>query len=160
MNDRWPVSHPQKADFMTISRQEPFIMIHHVQARLYRNLNTLIPQLAARRSGAYFAPARVAGDMAIYCTVDMLDDGRLAVQIADDERTDGDEAPNAWICLVADPAYGLAGVTWMQEGWEHQGPTGGSYAERLRIDLYAANWLAMFVTLGRRFHPVDMAVAA
>jgi hypothetical protein len=135
-------------------------MHHHAQARLYRNLSHLIPQLAARPTGTYFAPARVAGDMAIYCTVDVRADGRLAVQIADDERTDADEAPNAWICLVTDPACGEADVTWMQEGTDHQGPTGSSSAERLRIDLYAANWLALFGTLGRRFLPVDTAIAA
>ncbi|RNM03222.1 hypothetical protein [Ralstonia pseudosolanacearum] len=128
-----------------------------VQSRLYRSLVELIPQLANSRT--HFAPARLAGDIAIHCAVDTAHDGHLTVEIAFDQANDKAKRPSAWICFDVDPSLREARVTRLLEGMNYACASGPADPAAARINLYAANWLTVFTTLGRVFEPIDLAVA-
>lgn len=133
-------------------------MTNTVQSRIYRTLIELIPNLCESRT--HFAPARVAGDIAVHCTVDEINDGRLSVEIAHDQPVRGCKLPASWICFEVDPTEHVARVTRFLEGCHYSIASQHSDADSARVNLYAANWLSVFNTLGRVFEPIDLAVSA
>jgi hypothetical protein len=140
-----------------LDRQKPELsMSNTVQSRIYRTLTELIPNLGQAPNRTHFAPARVAGDMAVHCTVDETADGHLNVQIAHDQPPRGTH-PESWICFDVDPQHGVARVTCFQEGCHYSIAGQHTDAQSARVNLYAANWLAVFNTLGRIFEPIEKA---
>ncbi|NPT44895.1 hypothetical protein GNZ12_26975 [Paraburkholderia sp. 1N] len=135
-------------------------MSNTVQSRIYQALTELIPNLGKTSSRTHFAPPRVAGDMAVHCTVDETREGHLTVEIAHDRPARGSANPASWICFDVDPARAVARVTCFQEGCHYSIAGQHTDAQSARVNLYAANWLAVFNTLGRVFEPIDQAIYA
>ncbi|AQH06221.1 hypothetical protein A9R05_45375 (plasmid) [Burkholderia sp. KK1] len=134
-------------------------MSNAVQSRLFALLSDLIPNLGGKESRTHFAPSRIPGDMAVHCTIDAAEDGHLEVEIAHDQTNARGDA-QSWICFDVDIANGTARVTSFQEGCHYSLASPQSDARAARVNLYAANWLAVFHTLGRVFQPVDCLVLA
>jgi hypothetical protein len=124
-------------------------MSNNVQSRIFSLLADLIPNLTSCDSREHFAPARVPGDMAVHCSVDEVKDGHLAVEIAHDQLAISGRA-QSWICFDVDTERCTAKVTRMQER-DHYAVAGHAQAS---VNVYAANWLAIFRTLGRVFQPL------
>ena len=135
-------------------------MSNTVHSRIYRTLTELIPHLGQSQSRTHFAPARVPGDMAVHCTVDETVDGHLSVEIAHDQPERGSTHPASWICFDVDPAREVARVTCFQEGCHYSVAGQHTDAQSARVNLYAANWLVVFNTLGRVFEPIDQPLYA
>lgn len=130
-------------------------MSNQVQTRIFSLLTDLIPNLAMQASREHFAPARVSGDLAVHCSIDEAEDGHLAVEIAHDQPAVRGRA-QSWICFDVDTKQCTATVTCMEEGGHYAVP-GHAHA---MANAYAANWLAIFRTLGRVFQPVDCLAGA
>lgn len=129
-------------------------MSNTVQSRIFHLLSDLIPNLAGKESRTHFAPPRIAGDMAVHCTIDAACSGHLEVEIAHDQSNARGGA-QSWICFDVDLVTGTARVTRFQEGCHYSIASPQTDAQSARVNLYAANWLAVFHTLGRVFQPVD-----
>ncbi|CAM2198408.1 conserved protein of unknown function (plasmid) [Paraburkholderia kururiensis] len=129
-------------------------MSNAVQYRIFHLLSDLIPNLDASESRTHFAPPRVAGDMAVHCTIDAAAPGHLQVEIAHDQ-THAHGGSQSWISFDVDTVSGTARVTRFQEGCHYSLASPQSDVQSARVNLYAANWLAVFHTLGRVFQPVD-----
>lgn len=125
-----------------------------VQSRIFHLLIDLIPELGGESSRTRFAPPRVEGDMAVHCTIDEKSNGHLEVEIAHDQHESRGRA-QSWICFDVDPQQHTARVTRFQEGCHYSVASPHTDAQSARVNLYAANWLAVFHTLGRVFEPVD-----
>ncbi|WP_431229138.1 hypothetical protein [Burkholderia contaminans] len=123
-----------------------------VQSRIYRLLVDLIPELGGRVSQTRFAPPRVPGDMAVHCTIDEGVDGHLAIEIAQDLAGAHGQTQSC-ICFDVDLTQCTARVTGLQQGAHFS-------VASTRVNVYAANWLAVFYTLGRVFQPVEAVVCA
>ncbi|MGY6258858.1 hypothetical protein [Paraburkholderia xenovorans] len=129
-------------------------MSNTVQSRIFQLLSDLIPNLSGKDSRTHFAPPRIAGDMAVHCTIDAAGNGHLEVEIAHDHPSARGDAQSC-ICFDVDPGNGTARVTRVQNGCHYSIASPQSDAQSARVNLYAANWLAVFYTLGRVFQPVD-----
>lgn len=127
-------------------------MSSNVQSRIYRLLVELIPDLGGRVSLTRFAPPRVPGDMAVHCTIDEGLGGHLEVEIAQDVVGAHGQTQSC-ICFDVDLAQCTARVTQLQQGAHFS-------VASARVNVYAANWLAVFYTLGRVFQPVEAVVCA
>lgn len=123
-------------------------MSSNVQSRIYRLLVELIPDLGGRVSHTRFAPPRVLGDMAAHCTIDEGVDGHLEIEIAQDLAGARGQAQSC-ICFDVDLVRRTARVTRLQQGAHFS-------VASARVNVFAANWLAVFNTLGRVFLPVEV----
>ncbi|EML1599267.1 hypothetical protein [Burkholderia multivorans] len=123
-----------------------------VQSRIYRLLVDLIPELGVSASRTRFAPPRVPGDMAVHCTIDDGVDGHLEIEIAQDIAGDHRRSQSR-ICFDVDLMRGTACVTQLEQGGYFSVASG-------RVNVYAANWLAVFHTLGRSFQPIEALACA
>jgi hypothetical protein len=129
-------------------------MSTNVQSRIFHLLSDLIPNLESRVARAHFAAPRIADDMAVHCTIDETENGHLVVDIAHDQ-TMARGRGQSWICFDVDIRSATARVTRFQEGCHYSVSNPHTDAQSARVNLYAANWLAVFHTLGRVFQPVD-----
>lgn len=107
-------------------------MTSTVQSRIYSMLVDLIPEMDNGRT--HYAAPRLASDIAVHCTVDETPDGHLRVQIAH--------------------------VTDYYDGVQYNVADRGSDAARDSVNVFAANWLGVFNSLGRLFQAVDRMVQA
>ncbi len=129
-------------------------MSNNVQTRIFQLLSDLIPNLESNASRTHFAPPRIVGDMAVHCTIDEARNGHLEVEIAHDQTTARGRR-QSWICFDVDTRSATARVTRFQDGCHYSVTSPHTDAESARVNLYAANWLAVLYTLGRVFQPVD-----
>jgi hypothetical protein len=134
-------------------------MSKNVQCRIYQLLSDLIPNLTEQESRTRFAPPRITSEMAVHCTIDEAEYGHLDVEIACDQPASRDREQSR-ICFNVDPVHRTARVTCVQDGDHYSVASPGTDAQSARTNVYAANWLAVFHTLGRVFQPVDCLVHA
>lgn len=127
--------------------------------RLFERLTDLIPNLTAPREGAsFYAPPRVEGDIASYCTVSKVQGSVCEVEIAQDTLVNGREQPAPWMVFRVDSAAGVAELLAMEDQWRYE----VVYAEddtpnprRSQMNLFAVNNLTAMLNLGGAFRPVD-----
>lgn len=133
-------------------------MTSTVQSRIYSMLVDLIPEMANGRT--HYAAPRLASDMAVHCTVDETPDGHLRVQIAHDKPGRGTSRRSSSISFDVDPGKAVARVTDYYAGVQYNVARRRSDAARDSVNVFAANWLGVFNSLGRMFQPVDQMVQA
>lgn len=129
-------------------------MSNNVQCRIFQILSDLIPNLEMHESRTRFAPPRVDGDMAVHCTIDDMEEGHLEIEIAHDQNPARGSSQST-IRFDVNTLTGTARVTRLQHGCHYSVSSVNSDVRSARINLYAANWLAVLQTLGRMFQPVD-----
>lgn len=128
-----------------------------VHSRIYKMLADLIPEMA--HSHTHYAAPRLASDLAALCTVDEAANGHLRIEIAQDQVR-GIERRSSWISFDVDTTQAVARVTDFCDGARYNLATGGRGAAATQVNVYAANWLAVFNSLGRIFQPVDQLAPA
>lgn len=130
-----------------------------VYQRLYRNLITLIPQLETPVEGAaYYAPPRIAGDIALHCAVSKVEGETFEVEIAHDELKGDQIRPAPWLALRANPAHKSAELLVLQDQWSYEVVTSDRNVTNPRrsvMTVTALNHLAMMINLGGAFRAVD-----
>lgn len=133
-----------------------------VYQRLYRNLITLIPQLETPVEGAaYYAPPRIAGDIALHCAVSKVEGGTFEVEIAHDELKGDQIRPAPWLALRANPECKSAELLVLQDQWSYEVVTSDRNIlnpRRSVMTTAALNHLAMMIHLGGAFRAVDALV--
>jgi len=135
-----------------------------VAARLFERLVDLIPDLPAVGEGdTFYAPARVEGDLASYCTVARRIDDVVDLELAHDVIVRDKDVPAPCLSLRVDLTACQAEVLAVQDEWRYEvvySDTGATNPKRRSLNLYAVNWLSMMLHLGGAFRAVDVPVAA
>lgn len=130
-----------------------------VYQRLYANLIILIPQLESPMEGAeYYAPPRVAGEMALHCAVSKVDETTFEVEIAHDELKGGQIQPAPWLTLRADSEHKTAELLVLQDQWSYEvvmSDRSIPNPRRSAMTVASINHLAMMINLGGAFRAVD-----
>ena len=127
--------------------------------RVFDRLTDLIPNLTSPREGAsFYAPLRVDGGIASYCTVSKVEGSVCEVEIAQDTLVNGKEQPEPSMVFRVDSAAGVAELLVMEDQWRYE----VVYAEddtpnprRSQMNLFAVNNLTAMLNLGGAFHPLD-----
>lgn len=135
-----------------------------LQARLFERLADLIPNLTEVREGStFYAPPRLEGDIASYCTVARKRGDVVELELAHDVMKGSEGIPAPCLSLRVDMASRTAEVLAVQDDWRYEvvySDSGVPNPKRSALNLYAVNWLAMMINLGGVFRAVDLPVAA
>ena len=135
-----------------------------LQARLFERLADLIPDLTAVREGStFYAPPRLEGDIASYCTVAARRGAVVELELAHDIMKGDEGVPAPCLTLRVDVSARTAEVLAVQDDWKYEvvySDSGAPNPKRSAMNLYAVNWLAMMINLGGAFRAVDLPVAA
>ena len=130
-----------------------------VQRRLFDRLADLIPAIKAPLEGAtFYAPPRIAGDIACYAVVRGVVGRSCELEIAHDSMLDGRPAPSPWMSFKVDVAAETAELLAIEDQWRYE----VLYCSRnsvnprvAQLNAYALNCLAVILNLGGGFRAVD-----
>lgn len=135
-----------------------------VYARLFERLTDLIPNMKNAQVGAvFYAPPRIAGDMAVYCHVAAVEGDMRLIELVDDNLKKGAVMQAPWLKLRVDVASNLAEVLEVEDAYGYQVVYTGDYTvnpRRAQINMFAMNWLQAMVNFELFFQPADVSVAA
>ncbi|PTT92926.1 hypothetical protein DBR42_01080 [Pelomonas sp. HMWF004] len=127
--------------------------------RLFARLSELVPDFEAANVGAvFYAPPRIAGDMAVTCSVAAISGGMMVLELVHDQMVNGREAVAPWLVFNVDLAARSAELMAAQEELEYTIATSRgtqSNARRVSMNSYANNWLASMLHLHSVFQPVQ-----
>ena len=135
-----------------------------IAARLFDRLADLIPSFATSGEGAvYYAPPRLEGDIASYCTVSKAcGNGVFVLELSHDIVVKGVDEPAPWMEIRVDLNSRQAELLTVQDEWRYEvvySESGAPNPKRTQLNLYAVNWLSMMLHHGGAFRPVDVPVA-
>lgn len=133
-----------------------------VYQRLYARLKELIPTLEAPKEGAsFYAPARVAGDIASYCTFAKVESGKLELEIAQDSVVGGVTQPQRTMVFKVNVCEQVAELLVMEDSWRYEVAYGNGEPNprRSRMNVLALNSVTAMMALGGVFVPVEAAVS-
>lgn len=134
-----------------------------VYKRLFERLADLIPHLTTPREGAsFYAPPRVEGDIASYCTVSRVQGSIFELEIAQDTVVEGREQPAPWMVFRVDAAGGTAELLAVEDLWRYEvvySDDGAPNPRRSQMNLFAINNLTAMLNLGGVFRLVDAVVS-
>lgn len=136
----------------------------NVFERMYAAVTSLVPAVERPVEGAsFYAPPKVAGDCASYCTVSNVHEQGCDIEIAVDSVLDGRIVPAPWMAvrvnLVGRTAELLAiedGAGYEQICTKERTPS----ARRTQLNAAAVNNLASMLMLGGEFQALERSVAA
>ena len=140
--------------------------------RIYARLTTLIPGLDTAPIGsAFYAPARIAGDMSVSCSIAQeagqaagrsagtnLGSRTFELEIAHDQIVNGDEQPAPWMVFRVDAENRSAELLAMEDAWRYEvayADGGQSNPRRIPMNVFAVNWLTVMINLHLVFQPVS-----
>lgn len=128
--------------------------------RLYDRLIALIPQLSdPRERSSFFAPPRIKGDIALYCSVTRVTETSCEVEIAQDVMVEGRPQPAPWMAFRIDRQACAAELMVIEDQWRYEvvyADDGTPNPRQAQMNLFAVNGLAVMLNLGGVFRPVDV----
>lgn len=134
-----------------------------IYARLFERLDDLIPNLATVREGdTFYAPPKIDGDMAMFCSVSKADSPVIELELAHDEVVNGEEQPAPWMVFRVDMQNKTAELLAVQDEWRYEvvySETDRPNPRRSPMNLFAVNWLTIMLNLHSVFQPVATPVS-
>jgi len=138
-------------------------MQNTLYARLYERLSDLIPSLALLAEGAtFYAPSRVPGDMAMYCSVSKVYGAIIEIELAHDQVVNGEDQPAPWMVFRVDTVSQTAELLAVQDEWRYEvvySDTDRPNPRRVPMNLFAVNWLTIMSSLYVVFQPIEVLAA-
>lgn len=129
--------------------------------RLFVRLSELVPNFDAATVGAvYYAPPRLAGDLAVTCSVSATGGGRMVLELVHDQMVNGQEAVAPWLIFSVDLAAHSAELIAAQDERNYTVASPGNPptdSRRVSMNVYAHNWLAAMLNLHSVFRPIQVA---
>ena len=134
-------------------------MTSTIYSRLYQRLDDLIPNLAcATEGGTFYAPPRIKGDMAMYCTVAKVAMPVIELELAHDQVVNGEEQPAPWMVFRVDTLNETAELLAVQDQWRYEvvySDCDLPNPRRAPMNIFAVNWLTIMLNLHSVFQPIE-----
>ena len=121
-----------------------------VFARLFQRLSDLIPHIDSVKVGdAFYAPPRVVGDMAVYCTVSAADDGHLTLEMSHDHLVDNDLQAAPWMAFDVDLENKTAELLALLDARSYiqSAEDGRVKHRRAQVNIFALNGLTVMLKI-------------
>lgn len=136
----------------------------NVFERMYAAVTSLVPAVELPVEGAsFYAPPKVAGDCASYCTVSNVSERGCDLEIAVDAVVDGSLVPAPWMAVRVDLVDRTAELLAIEDGGGYEQLSVRERtpsARRTQLNAAAVNNLASMLMLGGEFQALERAVAA
>lgn len=124
-------------------------------SRIYSRLADLIPALRLiNQTEAMYAPPKQKDDLSLFCVVTPLDAGKVRIEIVDDQDTADRCGSSPWMVFDVDHQSATAEMVAFQDAksyYKKSDAAGRADVQRTPLNIYAVNWLTVFINLHFQF---------